>query len=116
MAAISTWRFTWAQALVEQTDDSELRDRFTPLANELAENETRIVEELNSVQGQPQDIGGYYFPDPQRASEAMPQPDAQRSAGTSVPAATIMSAQVCFALKNPKSIEGVAAASYLMPP
>ena len=61
----------WAQALVEQTDDSELRDRFTPLANELAENETRIVEELNSVQGQPQDIGGYYFPDPQRASEAM---------------------------------------------
>ena len=61
----------WAQALAEQTKDRELRERFAPLAKELEENETKIVEELNSVQGQPQDIGGYYFPDPQRASAAM---------------------------------------------
>jgi isocitrate dehydrogenase len=61
----------WAQALAQQTEDSELQERFAPLAKELAENETKIVDELNSVQGQPQDIGGYYFPDPERTSQAM---------------------------------------------
>ena len=61
----------WAQALATQTDDSELQACFAPLAKELAENETKIVEELNSVQGQPQDIGGYYFPNPERTSKAM---------------------------------------------
>lgn len=61
----------WAEALAEQGEDAELRERFAPLAKALADNESTIVEELNSVQGQPMDIGGYYAPDPARASEAM---------------------------------------------
>ncbi len=61
----------WAQALAEQNEDAELKAYFTPLAKELAEQEVKIVEELNSVQGSPQDIGGYYFPDEDKASAAM---------------------------------------------
>ena len=37
----------------------------------MAANESAIVDELNSVQGRPMDIGGYYFPDPELASAAM---------------------------------------------
>jgi isocitrate dehydrogenase len=61
----------WAQALVEQTDDSELGTQFKPLADALAENEEKIVEELNAVQGEPADIGGYYRPDLAKAAAAM---------------------------------------------
>ncbi|WP_157271703.1 NADP-dependent isocitrate dehydrogenase [Azohydromonas aeria] len=61
----------WAQELASQTDDAELAAHFAPLAKALTENEARIVEELNSVQGQPVDIGGYYFPDPQKLSAVM---------------------------------------------
>jgi isocitrate dehydrogenase len=61
----------WAQALAAQNDDPQLRARFAPLAAQLAENETRIVGELNGAQGRPVDIGGYYHPDPQKCSAAM---------------------------------------------
>lgn len=61
----------WAQALAEQTEDAELAARFAPLAKALAENEQRIVEELNSVQGKSVDIGGYYFPDRSKVSAVM---------------------------------------------
>jgi len=37
----------------------------------LSENESIIIDELNSVQGQAVDIGGYYFPNPAAASKAM---------------------------------------------
>jgi len=53
----------WAQALAAQTDDAELAAKFAPLAKSLADNEQKIVEELNSVQGKAVDIGGYYMPD-----------------------------------------------------
>ncbi len=61
----------WAEALAEQTDDPEAAAIFAPLARELAEQEATIVEELNAVQGQPVDIGGYYWPDRRRAAEVM---------------------------------------------
>ncbi len=61
----------WAQALVDQSDDAGLQEEFRGLAEVLAENETRIVDELNSAQGQPVDIGGYYQPDDSRADAAM---------------------------------------------
>jgi len=61
----------WAQALAEQQDDAELRSRFQPLADALSERETTIVDELNRVQGPPQDIGGYYFPDEAQVELAM---------------------------------------------
>ena len=53
----------WAQELAAQTDDAELAKQFAPLAQQLADNEQKIVAELNAVQGKPADIGGYYLPD-----------------------------------------------------
>ncbi|WP_287878970.1 NADP-dependent isocitrate dehydrogenase [Acidovorax sp.] len=53
----------WAQELAAQTDDAALAKRFAPLAEQLAANEQKIVDELNAVQGKPADIGGYYMPD-----------------------------------------------------
>jgi isocitrate dehydrogenase len=61
----------WAQAMAEQTADAGLQKRFAPLARKLEENEARIMEELNKVQGRPVDIGGYYSPNPDLASKAM---------------------------------------------
>ncbi|QEA14382.1 NADP-dependent isocitrate dehydrogenase [Comamonas flocculans] len=53
----------WAQELAAQKDDAALAAKFAPLASQLAENEARIVAELNAVQGKSVDIGGYYLPD-----------------------------------------------------
>ncbi len=61
----------WAQELAAQTQDAELAARFKPLAETLAKNEQKIVEELNSVQGKPADIGGYYYPDRNKVSAVM---------------------------------------------
>ncbi len=63
--------FYWAQALAAQDDDAELKGIFTGLASTLQQNEARIVEELNSVQGHAVDIGGYYRPDLDKVSRAM---------------------------------------------
>jgi isocitrate dehydrogenase len=63
--------FYWAEALAEQSDDSELAAAFKPLAETLAENEEKIVDELNEVQGEPTDIGGYYRPDLEKVTAAM---------------------------------------------
>ena len=61
----------WAQALASQDKDSGLKARFAPLAESLAVNEAKIVDELNSVQGPAMDIGGYYRPDWSKAQAAM---------------------------------------------
>jgi isocitrate dehydrogenase len=61
----------WAQALAEQTRDKDLQKRFAKVAKELGENETNIVAELNGAQGKPQDIGGYYHPNREKASKAL---------------------------------------------
>jgi len=61
----------WAQELAKQTDDAELAQVFAPLAETLAQQEQTIVEELIAVQGSPVDIGGYYRPDPAKASAVM---------------------------------------------
>ena len=61
----------WAQALAEQTKDKELQAKFAKAAKELAENEAKINAELIAAQGKPQDIGGYYRPDFEKASRAM---------------------------------------------
>jgi len=61
----------WAQALAEQNENLELKARFTKLAQQLTDQESQIVAELSAVQGQPVDIGGYYFADPDKASQAM---------------------------------------------
>ncbi len=61
----------WAQALAEQTKDVDLQSRFAKLAQELADNETKILDELIVVQGQSVDIGGYYKPNDELATKAM---------------------------------------------
>lgn len=61
----------WAQTLAAQDSDSELKERFTPLAEALEAGEAQIVSELNDVQGPAMKVGGYYRPDVDKASAAM---------------------------------------------
>ena len=61
----------WAEALAEQTRDKDLSARFAKVAQQLKENEAKINEELIGAQGKPQDIGGYYNPDPVKTDKAM---------------------------------------------
>jgi len=57
--------------LAAQTDNKELAAKFAPLAKTLTENEKKIVDELNQVQGHPVDIGGYYMPDMKKVTAIM---------------------------------------------
>ena len=61
----------WAQALAEQSQNKDLQAKFTPIANQLTENEKTIVAELNSIQGKAVDIGGYYCPNTELAAKIM---------------------------------------------
>jgi isocitrate dehydrogenase len=61
----------WAFALAAQNDDLELKQQFAPIAEQMMRNEAEIVSELNNAQGIPMDIGGYYFPTEELASQAM---------------------------------------------
>ena len=61
----------WAQALANQTEDTELKATFTPLAKALEENTDAIVSELINAQGVPVDLGGYFYPSVVKASAAM---------------------------------------------
>jgi isocitrate dehydrogenase len=61
----------WAEELAKQTEDPEMAAKFKSLAAKLRADEPKIAEELLSVQGRPVDIGGYYRPDPVKATEVM---------------------------------------------
>ncbi|MEQ1644484.1 MAG: NADP-dependent isocitrate dehydrogenase [Pyrinomonadaceae bacterium] len=61
----------WAEALAAQTADPEIAAKFAPVATAMQQNEAKINEELIAAQGKPQDTGGYYHPDQQKASTAM---------------------------------------------
>ncbi len=61
----------WAQALAEQTKDRHLQDQFTPIAQQLSDNENKIIEELITVQGKAVDLGGYYCMDKTLTSKVM---------------------------------------------
>jgi len=61
----------WAQTLAEQDRDSDLQARFAEVAQKLGENEEKIIDELNGAQGQPADIGGYYWPDHAKVTQVM---------------------------------------------
>ncbi len=52
----------WAEELAKQEKDSDLKTIFQPVAKALQENETKIVNELNQVQGTTVDLKGYYEP------------------------------------------------------
>ncbi len=78
----------WAEALAAQNKDADLQASFSKLAKELADNETKIVDELNAVQGVAMDLGGYYFPDDEKCKKAMR------------PSATLNAALDAMLLKN----------------
>jgi isocitrate dehydrogenase len=61
----------WAKAAAAQTRDAKLQETFAAIAEELIENESVINEELLAAQGDPQDVGGYYQPNPELADKAM---------------------------------------------
>ncbi|MCG7635250.1 MULTISPECIES: NADP-dependent isocitrate dehydrogenase [Gordonia] len=61
----------WAQELAAQTEDEDLAKHFASLAETLAANEDKIVDELNAVQGEQVDIGGYYYPDWDKTAAVM---------------------------------------------
>ena len=61
----------WAEALAAQSDDAELKATFTPIAAAFKTNEATINAELIAAQGKPQEIGGYYQPNPELTSKAM---------------------------------------------
>lgn len=61
----------WAEALAAQNKDADLKAKFTTLASALEANEQTIVHELNSSQGTPINIGGYFKPDAALAAQAM---------------------------------------------
>ncbi|WP_266180468.1 NADP-dependent isocitrate dehydrogenase [Dyella humicola] len=61
----------WAQALAAQNDDAKLKAKFAALAKTLADNEAKIIGELNGAQGKSLDIQGYYHPNLKLVSKAM---------------------------------------------
>ncbi|MDG1330772.1 MAG: NADP-dependent isocitrate dehydrogenase [Crocinitomicaceae bacterium] len=61
----------WAEALASQDTDADLKAQFTGLAADMAGNESKIMDELNEVQGSAMDIDGYYFPSAEKAADAM---------------------------------------------
>jgi isocitrate dehydrogenase len=61
----------WARALADQSRSAGLAARFGPVAEALESAEETILDQLNGAQGSPQDLGGYYMPDAERAGAAM---------------------------------------------
>ncbi len=60
----------WAKALAE-SGNSELAEKFAPVAKALEENEEKIISELLAFEGSEKDIGGYFHPNDELAEKAM---------------------------------------------
>ena len=65
------WAMYLADALANQDENKNVAETFAPVAKELKDFESKIMEELLAVEGKPADIGGYYKPDDALASKAM---------------------------------------------
>ena len=63
--------FYWAQELAKQSENEALKTVFTPVADQLIQQEEKIVSELNAVQGKPADIQGYFHAPEGRLFEVM---------------------------------------------
>ncbi len=61
----------WAEALANQNEDAQLKEKFTKIFKDLSSHESEIVNELNAAQGKSIDMGGYYHTDDQKVSKAM---------------------------------------------
>jgi isocitrate dehydrogenase len=61
----------WAEAMAEQCDDQNLKERFSRLKSELQQNHDLIIDEINSARNRALDIGGYYKPENTKVARAM---------------------------------------------
>lgn len=61
----------WCEALANQQDDVTLKNKFTPIAQQLRTNEKTIVAELAAAQGKAMNLGGYYHAEKQQLDAAM---------------------------------------------
>lgn len=61
----------WAEALSEQNENKELKEKFAAVATELAAKEAVILQELLDAQGSAVDIDGYYYPQVSIVNKAM---------------------------------------------
>ena len=61
----------WAEALSIQDNDTQIKERFERIFDELSKNEETINYELLSAQGEPVSIKGYYLPDVALTENAM---------------------------------------------
>jgi len=61
----------WAEALADQSKNSELKSIFEAVFQEMKNGEAQITDELIEAQGKTQNIGGYYLPDAEKMAKAM---------------------------------------------
>ncbi|MDD7914493.1 NADP-dependent isocitrate dehydrogenase [Polaribacter ponticola] len=61
----------WAQGLANQNKNEALKAEFSSIAKSLSDNEENIISELNNIQGNSLNIGGYYNPTEELATESM---------------------------------------------
>lgn len=61
----------WAEELVKQNKNDDLKTIFEPIVELFNANETKIVSELNEAQGNAVNIGGYYFSEKELEAKAM---------------------------------------------
>ncbi len=61
----------WAEALAQQEQDLALQSTFAPIAQQLSDNESKILAELRAVQRKEVDLGGYYQPDNKMVNKIM---------------------------------------------
>ena len=61
----------WAEALSEQSENTDLQSQFSSLADSLRANEEKIAQELIEAQGKPINLDGYYLPSDELAAAAM---------------------------------------------
>ncbi len=61
----------WAEELANQDKVPHLAAHFAPVAEQLKANEEKILAEIAATEGKPQDIGGYFKMDDEKAEKAM---------------------------------------------
>ena len=61
----------WAEALAEQSENTDLQSQFSSLAESLRANEEKIAQELIDAQGTPINLDGYYLPSDELVAAAM---------------------------------------------
>ncbi len=61
----------WAEALSAQNEDAELKTKFTQVAADLKESESKILSEIAAAEGKATEMGGYYKPNKELVAKAM---------------------------------------------